>query len=114
MNMRWPDIREWATIAMFALVTYVLWIVAFIFHDLEMFKTLATLIVGGAGFGAVCAFMWGGTKGSAGAVEAVTNLAANSSGPTPTPPPAPALGAPGGPSGNPGDPVHVEQEEPTP
>lgn len=109
MNMRWPDIREWATIGMFLLVAWVIWIIAYVFHDLELFKTMATLIVGGAGFGAVCAFLWGGTKASAGAVETVTNLAANSAGPTATPAGG-ALQPPGGPSGNPGDPVHVEQE----
>ena len=71
--MRLPDIRGWATLGMFVLVAYVVTLVAFIpsLATNELFKMLATLLIGTGGFGLVCAFLWGGSKVSANAGEAM-------------------------------------------
>lgn len=71
-----PDTRGWTTIGLFVLVFY-------IFHLMhvdpklaatDLFKTVATLICGSGGLGLLFSFVWGGTKSSAGAVEALTEM----------------------------------------
>ena len=79
-----PDVRGWATIAMFGLVAYMLHLIA-THEELasnELFKTVATLLVGSGAFGLVCAFLWGGSKASVSAVETV-NAMAKSAAPPP-------------------------------
>jgi hypothetical protein len=81
-----PDIRGWATLGMFALVFYVLHLLHVdpaLAHN-ELFKTLATLLLGSGAFGLVCAFLWGGSKASVSAVDTV-NAVAKQAG-TATPP----------------------------
>jgi hypothetical protein len=82
-----PDIRAWATAAMFVLVFYMLHLIAT--HpemaSNELFKTVATLLIGSGAFGLVCAFLWGGSKGSASAIDTVNAMARSSPGPS-TPP----------------------------
>lgn len=74
---RWhaPDVRGWATVGMFALVAYVVSLAAFVpgLGANELFKTLSILICGTGGFGLVCAFLWGGSKASVHAAEAVAD-----------------------------------------
>ena len=72
-----PDVRGWATLGMFALVAYVLTLIAFVpsLQDNELFKTVATLLLGTGGFGLVCAFLWGGSKASVAAVDTVNDMA---------------------------------------
>lgn len=73
----WPDVRGWATIGMFALVFYVISLIAFVprVSDSELFKTVATLLLGSGAFGLVCAFLWGGSKVTAAAAETVNHMA---------------------------------------
>ena len=73
----WPDVRGWATIGMFALVFYVVTLIAFVpsVSDSELFKTIATLLLGSGAFGLVCAFIWGGSKATTGAIDAVNEIA---------------------------------------
>lgn len=79
MNHHWsaPDVRGWAAIGMFALVFYVVSLAAFIpaLSGNELFKTIAILILGTGGFGLLCAFLWGGSKASVHAAEAVSDIA---------------------------------------
>jgi hypothetical protein len=84
-----PDIRGWATLGMFALVFYVLHLLHVdpALATNELFKTLATLLLGSGAFGLVCAFLWGGSKASVSAVETVNAVAKQIGAP---PPPAPA------------------------
>lgn len=81
-----PDIRAWATLGMFALVFYVVSLIAFVprLSDSDLFKTVATLILGSGAFGLVCAFLWGGSKATTSAVETVNQMAKS----TTTPPSA--------------------------
>lgn len=73
----WPDVRGWATLGMFALVFYVVTLIAFVprVSDSELFKTIATLLLGSGAFGLVCAFLWGGSKASAAAIDTVNEVA---------------------------------------
>lgn len=73
----WPDVRGWATIGMFLLVFYVVTLIAFIpaVSDSELFKTIATLLLGSGAFGLVCAFLWGGSKATTGAIDTVNEMA---------------------------------------
>lgn len=78
-----PDIRAWATAAMFGLVFYLLHLIA-THPELaqnELFKTVATLLVGSGAFGLVCAFLWGGSKATTGAIETVNQMAKQGGGP---------------------------------
>lgn len=81
-----PDVRGWATLGMFALMFFVLGLVAFVpsLAENELFKTLATLLAGTGGFGLVCAFLWGGSKASTHAAETVNDLAKANAAPQPT------------------------------
>jgi len=75
----WPnDIRAWASLGMFALVFVILWMIYDKpeLADNNLFATVATLLAGTGGFGLMVSFLWGGTKSSAGAVEAMTSMAA--------------------------------------
>ena len=73
----WPDVRGWATIGMFLLVFYVVTLIAFVptVSESELFKTIATLLLGSGAFGLVCAFIWGGSKATTGAIDAVNEIA---------------------------------------
>lgn len=81
---RWslPDVRGWATIGMFAMVAYVITLAALNpqLAENHLFSTLATLICGTGGFGLVCAFLWGGSKASTHAAEAVSEIAKRQTG----------------------------------
>lgn len=86
MNDPWwskiiPDIRAWATFGMFVMVFYMLHLLAT--HpelaDNELFKTVATLLVGSGAFGLCCSFIWGGSKTTAGAIETVNHMARRAS-----------------------------------
>ena len=81
-----PDLRACATVAMFALVFYVLWLIASYpaLKENELFKTVATLLIGSGAFGLVCAFLWGGSKASVAAAETVNKMAQTSTTPTQT------------------------------
>jgi hypothetical protein len=94
-----PDVRGWATIGMFALVFYVITLIAFVpaVSSSELFKTLATLLLGSGAFGLVCAFLWGGSKASVSAVDTVNAVAKQAGAPTPPAAPPPAPDAPAGP-----------------
>lgn len=87
-----PDIRAWATVGMFAIVFYLLHLVATVpaLKENELFKTLATLLVGSGAFGLVCAFLWGGSKTTAAASETVSAIA-KASAVQPAPQPAPVV-----------------------
>lgn len=78
-----PDIRAWATAGMFALVAFLLHLIATHpeLQDNELFKTVATLLLGSGGFGLACAFLWGGSKATAAAIDTVNDMAKR-----PTPP----------------------------
>lgn len=87
------DIRAWATAGMFALVFYVVSLIAFIpaVSESELFKTIATLLLGSGAFGLVCAFLWGGSKATTGAIDTVNEMAkanAPAPGSITVPPPA--------------------------
>lgn len=72
-----PDIRGLATLLMFALVFFLLWLIH-IDKDLaknELFKTVATLLVGSGAFGLACSFLWGGSKASVAAADTVNAIA---------------------------------------
>jgi len=71
------DIRARATGGMFALVFYVISLIAFVpaVSDSELFKTAATLLLGSGAFGLVCAFLWGGSKATTGAIDTVNEMA---------------------------------------
>jgi hypothetical protein len=71
------DIRAWATAGMFALVFYVVTLIAFVpaVSDSELFKTAATLLLCSGAFGLVCAFLWGGSKATTGAIDTVNQMA---------------------------------------
>jgi ABC-type siderophore export system fused ATPase/permease subunit len=93
-----PDIRAWSTAAMFGLVFYVLWLIAS-YPELktnELFKTVATLLIGSGAFGLVCAFLWGGSKASVAAADTVNAMATSNAAaaapvaPTVAPPMQPA------------------------
>lgn len=73
----WPDVRAWATLGMFLLVFYVVTLIAFIpaVSDSELFKTIATLLLGSGAFGLACSFIWGGSKATTGAIETVNEMA---------------------------------------
>lgn len=73
----WPDVRGWATLAIFVLVFYVVSLIAFVpsVSESELFKTIATLLLGSGAFGLVCAFLWGGSKASNSAVDTVNEMA---------------------------------------
>lgn len=73
----WPDVRGWATLAMFLMVFYVISLIAFIprVSESELFKTIATLLLGSGAFGLVVAFLWGGSKASNSAVDTVNEMA---------------------------------------
>lgn len=72
-----PDIRAWSTAAMFGVVVFILSLIAEHpeLQDNELFKTLATLLVGTGGFGLVCAFLWGGSKATTAAIDTVNDMA---------------------------------------
>lgn len=72
-----PDIRAWATVGMFAIVFYLLHLISTnpALKENELFKTVATLLVGSGAFGLVCAFLWGGSKASAAAADTVNEVA---------------------------------------
>lgn len=80
-----PDVRGWAAIGMFALVFYVVSLAAFVpsLASNELFKTIAVLILGTGGFGLLCAFLWGGSKASVHAAEAVSDIARKQAGAEP-------------------------------
>ena len=69
--------RGWATLAMFLMVFYVISLIAFIprVSESELFKTIATLLLGSGAFGLVVAFLWGGSKASNSAVDTVNEMA---------------------------------------
>jgi hypothetical protein len=71
------DTRNWATLGMFLLVFYVVTLIAFLpaVSESELFKTVATLILGSGAFGLVCAFLWGGSKATTGAIDTVNEMA---------------------------------------
>jgi hypothetical protein len=75
-----PDIRAWATLGMFVLVFYVITLIAFVpgVGVNELFKTIATLLLGSGAFGLVCAFLWGGSKASVAAADTVNVMAKGS------------------------------------
>jgi hypothetical protein len=79
-----PDVRGWATIGMFALVFYLLHLISTHpeLKDNELFKTVATLLIGSGAFGLVCSFLWGGSKASVSAVDTVNAVAKQASAPT--------------------------------
>lgn len=92
-----PDIRAWATAGMFGLIFYLLFLIS-THKELasnELFKTVATLLVGSGAFGLVCSFLWGGSKTTAAASETVNAMARASTVPTP---PTPAAPPPSGPA----------------
>lgn len=80
----WPDVRGWATLAMFLLVFYVVSLIAFVprVSDSELFKTIATLLLGSGAFGLVVAFLWGGSKATTSAIETVNEMAKSPQGVT--------------------------------
>lgn len=89
-----PDTRGIATAAMFGIVVYMLWLIANVprLASNELFKTVATLLIGSGAFGLVCAFLWGGSKASVAAADTVNQMAkANNAAPpaAPADPPAP-------------------------
>ena len=79
------DIRGWATFGMFVLVFYVITLIAFVpeVSESELFKTVATLLLGSGAFGLVCAFLWGGSKATTGAIETVNHMAKTKADPAP-------------------------------
>lgn len=81
-----PDVRAWATVAIFALAAYDLWLIAN--HPAlatnEIFKTATILLMGTGGLGLACSFLWGGSKASMAAADTVNALAVNAAGPPPT------------------------------
>lgn len=72
-----PDIRAWATAGMFGLVAFLLHLIAAHpeLQDNELFKTVATLLVGTGGFGLACSFLWGGSKATTAAIDTVNDMA---------------------------------------
>lgn len=82
MNLPKTDTRGWATIGMFALVFYVVTLIAFVpaVSESELFKTIATLLLGSGAFGLVCAFLWGGSKATTGAIDTVNDVARRAGG----------------------------------
>lgn len=59
-----PDARGWASIGMFALVVYVVTLIALkpeLQHN-DLFKMVAVQVIGTGGFGLLCAWLWGGSK----------------------------------------------------
>lgn len=83
-----PDIRGMATAAMFGIVFYMLWLIAS-YPQLgtnELFKTVATLLIGSGAFGLVCAFLWGGSKASVAAADTVNAMATSAASPQVTAP----------------------------
>lgn len=85
-----PDIRSVATLLMFAMIFYMLWLIANVptLAANELFKTVATLLVGSGAFGLVCAFLWGGSKASVAAADTVNAMATASTVPQVTAPAA--------------------------
>ncbi len=59
-----PDARIWVMLGLFALAWRLLWMIAErpALLDSAPFMTIATLILGGSGIGAVVSFLFGGTK----------------------------------------------------
>lgn len=72
-----PNERGWATIGIFALVFYMLFLIDrnSELRDSDLFKTVATLLMGSGAFGLVCAFLWGGSKASVAASDTVNAVA---------------------------------------
>lgn len=72
-----PDVRACATVAMFVMVFYILHLLAthVELQKNELFKTVATLLIGSGSFGLACSFIWGGSKTSAAASETVNKMA---------------------------------------
>lgn len=73
----WPDVRGWATLGIFALVTIDLILIAFApgAAENELFKTISTLLWGSGAFGLVCAFLWGGSAATKSAIDTVNEIA---------------------------------------
>lgn len=72
-----PDTRGLATVGIFALAAYGLYLVSAhpeLQHN-ELFETICTLLFGTGGLGLACAFLWGGSKATTGAVDAVNAMA---------------------------------------
>jgi hypothetical protein len=76
-----PDIRGLATVGMFCLIAYLLWLIANVevLAKNELFKTVATLLVGSGAFGLVCSYIWGGSKASVAAADTVNAMARSTS-----------------------------------
>jgi hypothetical protein len=91
-----PDIRGWATLGMFALVFYILHLIATVpgIDKSDLFKTAATLLLGSGAFGLACSFIWGGSKATVSAIDTVNAVAKQAGGAMPPPAPAPAPVAP--------------------
>lgn len=71
------DARGWSTIAMFSLVLKILDLIDKhpALANNELFKTAVILLLGTGGFGLTCSFLWGGSKGTAGAIDTVNAMA---------------------------------------
>lgn len=72
----WPDARGWCLIGMFALVFYVLTLMALFpgLREDELFKTLATLLLGSGAFGLAMSYVFGGSKASTAASDMVNEV----------------------------------------
>lgn len=81
-----PDVRGWATVAIFALAAYDLWLIANYpgLATNEIFKTATILLMGTGGLGLACSFLWGGSKASTAAADTVNAMAISAAGPPAT------------------------------
>lgn len=78
-----PDVRAWATVAIFGLAAYDLTLIAThpALSSNELFKTATILLLGTGGLGLACSFLWGGSKASAAAADTVNAVALGSAAP---------------------------------
>lgn len=125
LDRRWPTERGWVTIGTFILAGSMLKM-AEVHHELwqvELFKTLLTLVIGTAIVNMILAFHFTANKADetrsqntgklADAFRAVADGASGTTTDiTPPPPGGPGGGDSDRPTGKPGDPVHVTEEEP--
>lgn len=77
-----PDVRAWATVAIFALAAYDLHLIATnpALATNEIFKTATILLMGTGGLGLACSFLWGGSKASTAAADTVNAMAITAAG----------------------------------
>jgi hypothetical protein len=119
LERRWPTERGWVTILTFTLAASLLKMAEVHEHlwNVELFKTLLTLVIGTAIVNMILAFHFTANKGdeqrsqNTGKLADAFRAVADNAGGTTT---DTSTGQPAGdppPTGRPGDPVHVVEEE---